>query len=96
MVRKDHFPRFHRDEDEVRPPIRPIQGILVENDPPTGKMAKVTDNLSIIIFLHKLTSEEERGTCHRQYLIHLEMLPLVSWTWQICFYISFCRNAINS
>jgi len=27
---------YHRDNDEVRAPIRPIRGVLVENEPPAS------------------------------------------------------------
>ena len=31
----------HRDGDEVRAPIRPIRGVLVENDPTAGTVCGV-------------------------------------------------------
>ena len=72
----NHLFRYHRDEDEVRPPILPVRGVLVEDEPSTGKLMLVTDYL-LTEPLTKDAFEEGNVIYHRQCLIHLEMWPRV-------------------
>lgn len=62
VVEKNIILRFHRDEDEVRPPIPPIRAVLVENDPPTGTLLQVTSNFYIGPFVRTLSEEKEELT----------------------------------
>ena len=62
MVGKNIFLRFHRDEDEVRPPIPPVRALLVENDPPTGKLPQVTSNLYIGPLVRTFSEKKEELT----------------------------------